>query len=258
MFATKKLYQLLDLQAYNAEKAKALNLLYHGVNQKIFLKKWDRLVQQFQAINAKIYIYLLHNRHNIIAQNNNTKVTPEQYLDYFENFYFLCTTRNKTYQLNAGQQQALLVLIEDAIDTCETGKNMRYKTAIDVYISSGNWIVSELFKQRISIINQLSSNYNRLYKVAQSMEIHTLLVMYEEAEKLQLGVGIPAHQRVNDVYIGDGRQSRQTYFKQHYLALLRVYEKELHFNLAHYIFMQIKELFGAQDLPYNGVLQDND
>lgn len=266
MLLTNKLYKEVSLDEYNAAKQVAIDSLALRYSWRTNEQKWDLLVSGLAArvtgpINSttsageciRVLNGFKDNRNQ--ASINVFLLSLPACIKYFEDFYFLYTTEDTKFKLNAAQKAQLLEAIMDAIVTCETGINMRFDMVNQLYRTDLDWVTNCLSKQRYNLVHELHDRFNHEHNVDDVFATHVLKIMLEEAEKA--GLGLHIEQSLFDIYENSipnaSKKDVRTYFKQHAPGIFKNdYEDQMVEILTQHLMFEINELYQ----PVNGVSWD--
>lgn len=239
---TQKLYQAVSLEAYQHEQQTYIKRIfgdaYHDKSDK---DKWCIIMDAFSSAaphKAETLQRFCRSRND--SHDNENNLALDQCIDYFEHFYFLYTTDNPDFQLTDSQKTRLVELIEEAIGTCETGKNMRFHQALQEFSRDGDWVLNELTQHRYQILLRMHDAYNAEHGVPAIMGVHTLNALLRIADEADLG--IPQAQEVRDVYLDPSSYTQiKAYFDAHYQAFFSEYEQNAIENLTLHLLLEFKD-----------------
>lgn len=266
MLLTNKLYKEVSLDEYKAASKVAINHLTYNYSSKTDKEKWDFLLPKLAAlvpnqINSTLDgVRFKDGLANFQRQRkegnaNLFNLSLHDCLDYFENFYFLYTTEDKKFKLNAAKKNKLLEAIFDAMGTCETGINTRFDMVLKLYRTDLDWVTNCLSKQRYELVSGLHDRFNYEYNVGGAYQVHILNIMNREAE--HAGLGLHSEHSVSDVWVYSipnvTKKDVQTYFTQHAPRIFKEdYEEKILETLSQHLLFEINELYQ----PINGVPWD--
>jgi hypothetical protein len=247
--ATDALYKTLDDQAFNQEKSLFLQAWYSKHTRNIE-DKWDALTRAFhQEIQATLPDHH-HDFENFMNKckasvtDNVHVLSPLQYLDYFERFYFLHQNISPIFQLSPAMKKKLLLSMTYFMqpNICNIGLVRRFEEILEEFQADKNWIEKDLYDHRNFKLKELVDRYNTDFHVSDGMSVHTLDVMRYVATQKQLGFF--QRQDVKDAYNGQAYvQKVQSFFEKHYQKVFADYERSCLLHLSQSVLVSmIKDL----------------
>jgi len=277
MLPTDKIYKMVSLNEYNEAKKTTINKLAFNYAGKTDEEKWDlihtkllRLVPQSEFTTRttvrKPDGTAVKNPDGSNEENpskwekfqsdrktgdaNLFNISLHDCLDYFENFYFLYTTEEEKFKLNTAQKAKLLEGIQDAMGMCETGISTRFEMVLQLYRTDLDWVTNCLSKQRYELLHRLHDKYNAENNTLNSVHIHILRIMMQEAEAANLGLKVEhsIHDIFNNLRNFNHAHIRQ-YFRKHAPLLFKNdYEANVLDTLSQHLLFEINEIYQ----PLNG------
>jgi len=247
MIATKKLYQGMSIDEYNAALRIHINNLAPNYEQKSDGEKWDIINNRFIAIcpPGKDYEEKFK-KFQSSRKNTNTglmSISLKASLMYFENFYFLYTTTDPHFKLTDEQKRLLLEEISDSmVGICETGISARFERSLQQYRTDLDWVRNALTKSRYLLVQEIQDRYNTIKRIPDSLRTHVLKLMTQLA--INRDLGIKTDHNIQDVYINLINVSDITkYFDQNYPQVFtKEYEEKILEILTNDLVFQIQEL----------------
>lgn len=246
LIATKKLYQLMSLEDYNAAKNAYIASLAVNYTALSDVEKWDLILNLFKSQLSDADTINLLDLFQTDRKNTSTSLynlSLHDALQYFEDFYFLYTTNHFNFKLNASKKASLLEAITDAINTCETGINTRFDSILQRYRTDLNWVTTTLYQARYNLLVRLQEMYVQSHNIRDIVSIHVLPMMIKLA--IGEGLGLKIEHELQDIHARLLKRADITrFFKEQYpLLFLKDYELDTVDILSHHLLLEIQDLF---------------
>lgn len=263
MITSQKLYKVLTLDDYNNAKAKFINSLYSNYQAKSDVEKWGIIHQKFrelrttdEAMRNKLIAFESERKH---GDFNLFNLSLHDCLNYFENFYFLSANDDPKFKLSPAKKLLINESIQDAMGTCETGKNTRFEYVLQLYRTDNDWISNTLSKARYNLILRMKDKYCKLKKTPQSLEVHVLRIITQLAANDNYGVKI--EHSIRDVHqnLIKENEIKQFYQSEAPARFAFEYEDEILNILTQHLLDEIRDrFFTHEDWQNNNVHLEND
>src|SRR3990167_2162613 len=258
MFPTKKFYIAKDLTLYDSAKTKALANISGYLTQGDEKIKWKLIVNNFvsciqshhknKTIELPNIKKIIENINKFYTDRLNTQLSQYNLalpacIKYFEDFYFLMTNENPSFQLKDHNKLQLIYSINDGINTCETGKNQRFRVAVSDYANDNNWINNQLSNLRYEVLKRIHVDFVASHHINDAMNVHVMNYINKLAAEHELsGVSLVGNV-IEDAYFQSmDHAALKEYFNQRYPILLREYEIDSIQNLTKYLVDKIAEI----------------
>jgi hypothetical protein len=182
-----------------------------------------------------------------LRPSDGSRMSLDNCLAYFEQFYFLLTTDNELYRLNNQEKENLKRVVLSGVGACEPGKQQRFEQALMLYRRDQNWIKCQLSNYRYNLILRLQEQYNTAHLVSGAYSPHTLKLMIQLAEQRQFGLKSESSLHDDYMYFESINRIKQ-YFKTHYPAIISEFEQTVLDNLSHNLMIDLQAF-----LTLNGI-----
>lgn len=248
VITTEKIYALISLIEYSEEKEEYLRQLSPHYFDKTPQEKWSTLIDRYKLTAPSLRDELtLFKEERSNTTHNLFNLSLASCIAYFEDFCFLSETNCSKFKLSNDQKKLLEQAVSDAMNTCETGKSMRFESVLQLYRNDGkNWVTQFLATHRYNLLLQLSERFNSKYAVNDAMSIHTLATMMQLANQKKLG--IKTEHRIYDAYLSIPWEKKiRHYFERHYVSSFLKYEKDVIEHLSLHLLFEIRDLYDAEN-----------
>ncbi len=207
--------------------------------------KWSNLIYVFSnglsARDRDLFESFKVTRQQVPLDNSHV-LQLHNALNYFEHFYFFYHNDNPQYLLSDLEKQRLLTEVMEGMipGKCEPGIITHFENTLQKARKDTNWVLNELSKQRIILIQQIADEYNAQYRVTESFSIHTVMHMSRLGK--QKGFGIEPTNEIDDCYLSDGSKRQMTsYFDRVADLKFADYEQSVIPNLTEHAMLEMTE-----------------